>query len=531
MFKKSIWFTIVVCLWSLNYSFGQEWIRKYGGGAWDAGARWVIEDNDRGFIILGDAKNYKYGWIIKTDINGYVIWNKKLGNGNYLEIPMNIEKARTNGYIISGTTGKLDYKNDPFIMRMNSCMEIQWCKVISTPNHSDFGQRIRQLPDKGYIFLSRYHSANISSRISLIRFDSIGNMLWLQDYKPVDTLTFNEDGMDVLITGTNNYLITGFCYHTDSLPNGGGWIHPYFIKTDSLGDVIWELPYGVQNTFYGDAFNSVENFSGNIFSASRHTIPTYGDAPSMIKTSSNGTELYHKDLVANTRGGLATTITWLNSTKLVLAASWTTTGFIGPTGIFKIDTLGNIVAQKTFMNLTNTISSTAKTVDDKFISIGSNATNGVFQIYAFKVNSDMQYDTIYTHQFTYDSLCPHPIVSDTVDPDCDVIVSIEDPDLHPEKSQLQVFPNPATKQLHVLLPLQLVERSKTQSFFVTTVHQQWKETSLEVYNMSSVRIYQKNISKDQTRLEIDVSSWPKGMYFFRLVYNKQTVAGEKVIIE
>jgi len=51
----------------------------------DGYADWVIEDYDKGYIILGDAKNSTYGWLIKTDINGYVIWNKKIGTGNTMK--------------------------------------------------------------------------------------------------------------------------------------------------------------------------------------------------------------------------------------------------------------------------------------------------------------------------------------------------------------------------------------------------------------------------------------------------------------
>ncbi|MBN1198242.1 MAG: hypothetical protein JXA23_02740, partial [Bacteroidales bacterium] len=34
-----------------------------------------------------------------------------------------------------------------------------------------------------------------------------------------------------------------------------------------------------------------------------------------------------------------------------------------------------------------------------------------------KVNSDLEYDSIYTQPFTYDSLCPHPIISTPVELD------------------------------------------------------------------------------------------------------------------
>ena len=535
MFVRIYKYLIIFLLFftaSYHNIFAQTWIRIYGATNTDGYADWVIEDYDKGYIILGDAKNSTYGWLIKTDINGYVIWNKKIGTGKYHEGPVNMERTNDNGYIISGSTSKLDIDSDPFIMKMNSCMEIQWCEILNTPNHPDYGQRVRQLPDGGFIYLCRYHSYDYRKRISLIRFDSIGNVIWNQAYQPIDTLAFDEDGFDLFVSQNGDFLITGECAHPDPGGTGGGWDHSYFVKTDSSGSVIWELPYGIQQYYYGFANNSVRDSSGFIYSVGRHEKVPYGDAPCLLKTSPDGHEVYNKDLLPNTVLGISNTINWLNDTNLVIGASWAFNEYSGPTGIFKTDTLGNVRAQKTFMTLSNTISCTAKTFDNKFISVASNVTSqGVYQVYAFKVNSDMQYDTIYNYPFTYDSLCSHPIKSDTVNPNCDIIVSVSEPDSHPEKSQLKIFPNPATNTIYVIFPEQLVEKVQTQSFFVTTVHYQWKSTTLEAYDLNNKLVFQEEIPKDQTRLELDISAWGKGMYFFRLSYNKNTVAGKKVVIE
>jgi hypothetical protein len=71
--------------------------------------------------------------------------------------------------------------------------------------------------------------------------------------------------------------------------------------------------------------------------------------------------------------------------------------------------------------------STARTFDNKYITVGTNQNEiGRFVIYAFKLNSDMEYDTIYNAPFTYDSLCPYGITSDTTDLDCDLLVNIDE---------------------------------------------------------------------------------------------------------
>jgi len=63
----------------------------------------------------------------------------------------------------------------------------------------------------------------------------------------------------------------------------------------------------------------------------------------------------------------------------------------------------------TLPQLTNGFASTTKTFDDKFVSTGFMWQNTRNVIYLVKVNSNLQYDTNYSHQDTYDSLCSHPI--------------------------------------------------------------------------------------------------------------------------
>ena len=173
---------------------------------------------------------------------------------------------------------------------------------------------------------------------------------------------------------------------------------------------------------------------------------------------------------------------------------------------------------------------TAKTFDNKFICVSTNCPNSTCNIVAYKVNSDLKYDSIYTHPFTYDSLCPHQIVSDTIDPDCGLIVNVEEPFTRPLTHQLKIFPNPSSGQLNMIFPQYLIVSDNTGPVRSTTVYHQWKSTTLEAYNLNGEKMFQKEIPKDLVDLKLDLSTWPKGMYFFRLIYNKHMVADEKVIL-
>jgi hypothetical protein len=80
-------------------------------------------------------------------------------------------------------------------------------------------------------------------------------------------------------------------------------------------------------------------------------------------------------------------------------------------------------------------------------------------------------------------------------------------------------------------PKYLVVKDSNNGFGSTTVYHQWKSAVLEVYDISGKRVYEKEIIRAETSLDIDVSHWIAGVYNFRLLYNKQTVASEKVIVQ
>ena len=150
--------------------------------------------------------------------------------------------------------------------------------------------------------------------------------------------------------------------------------------------------------------------------------------------------------------------------------------------------------------------------------------------YAWKLNSDLEYDTLYTHPFVYDSLCPHPIASDTILLDC-VVVGINEPFENPQTGRLKVYPNPASDILHLEIPQQLKSVTQSPVFNLTTVYHQWKSAMLEVYDLFGEKVYSGEVRQPEKLIDLGVAGWGRGMYVVRLVYNGKTVASEKVLIK
>jgi len=504
---------------SLN-SPAQDWPKTYTGTY----ARWLSESYDQGYFIIGPRSNYKLSWILKLDINGLLLWGKKIGNGQYLCIAGCIEPTMDGGFVISGQTNKYDSWGDPFIMKFTACGEVQWCTAISLPSTDDFAISVKPTPFNEFVLLTIYSDPSPWHHTQLYKFDSTGALIWRQDY-PVQGNAFEDEPRNLRVD-SSTYLISGMCYYPDpGVP--GGYERPYYISTDTAGNVNWRLVYGAVNGFHGMSFfPPLKSTSNYFYDITWHS--NFCDTPALIKFSEEGEELYYQNLYPEACPGHYGSVNFLDDITFVIQVGGTVNGEKYYKWV-KTDTLGIEQQAKYYTEDWMRASSYAIiTSDQKIASLSSNLSN---TFYFYKINSDLELDSIYTIPITYGSLFPYPIVSDTVNPDCGLIVSVVDQEQNSEAYRLKVYPNPTTNKLTVDIPEYLQKQTGPAGFQASTVYHKWGPAMLEVYDLFGKKRMEQVVHQGQNPLEIDVSQWGNGMYVFRLVFRGETVTSEKVVVE
>ncbi len=495
----------------------QEWIKYFATGSYSS---YCIENYDKGYILAGSVNYGKYGWVIKTDINGNKLWDIKIGDGIQYTNTNNIERTSDYGYILCGSTRIFNSPHsDPYIMKLNKCGELEWCKGIVYDNSGDGAISVKPTSDGGYVLTALFYGNNPDDLIRMFKFDNTGELVWYRIFNEDPNVVSEE--IRTMYADDSTFLLTGFCYY----PN---WIKPYFIKTDTSGNVDWTLAYSQHMGlgFIGEANATIKDIHGNYYSAGRN------NSPELFKFSSDGYEIINVELIPGSYSGNATTIVYLNDSTLVFGSAWSMNGTTNEMALLKTDTMGNVQAIKHLPDPDHGgLYWSSKTIDDKIITIGNSSINGSSRITLYKVNSNLEYDSVYTRPFTYDSLCPDTIVSHTISLNCDVLVDVDEPLNKPETTTLKIFPNPANQNLKLEFPKYLVVKDSNNGFGSTTVYHRWKSAVIEVYDFSGKRVYEKEIIRAETSLDINVSHWVEGVYNFRLVFNKQQVASEKVIVQ
>ena len=474
-------------------SFSQNWPKIYGDNIHAYGLK-ILESYDKGFVICGDIlkdpSTFKYGWIIKTDINGNILWNKKFGDSYREDYFLDMDYTADNGWIISGVTSQLDIMNDPVYVKLNACGEIEWCKIFTSPGYNT-ANGVVSLPNGEFIgMLQYYNSDGIVNRIGLVKMDASGEPLWIKYLAQQDTAAHNEDGFYLYQLPDTNYLVTGRTFNPS--------LKPYLIMTDTTGNEIWNINWPNGNAGY--AGQSAFTSNNMIYNASQLRFPEQPKIPYLLKCSRQGEVINQYPLLGDTivNGG-AETIYLLNDSTLYSGITWTDDPLLqyGYSDILKTDTLGNLKLQRRLLNSMYPPTSIAETSDSNLLVLGYYPTGSNWDIYLWKMNQDLQDDTLSTQALTYDSLCPYPIVNDTLALNCSLFVDVKEiPTQEQYESTIRISPNPAKDWIVLNLP----EGSYP------------KPVELSIYNLFGQEVINQVTQAQDRNITLNIAGLSQGLY-------------------
>jgi len=211
-----------------------QWNKTYGGTALDSG--WsVVQNIDGGYTVAGRTASYGAGgndfWLIKTDVSGNIMWNKTYG-GTGTEQANYMIKTSDGGYLMFGpTTSFAIGGQDAWLVKTDVNGNMLWNRNYGGTGN-EFCVYVIQTSDGGYAFCGAENSFGAGGTdVWLVKTDATGNMLWQKTYGGPN----NEDAYSMIQTNDGAYVLAGgtrsFGYGTANPPYSD-W---YIIKTDSEG--------------------------------------------------------------------------------------------------------------------------------------------------------------------------------------------------------------------------------------------------------------------------------------------------------
>jgi hypothetical protein len=172
---------LAVCL---DANGNEVWIRIYGG-LLDDSAKSIIECSTGGYAILANTLSFGAGnidfWLLRTDVDGNLLWNKTYGGTNRDE-GFEIIEYVTGDFVMVGSTASLGEPNgDCWVVRVNSLGSNVWGTSFGGPLQ-DFATGIINCLRGGFAIVGIYNYITTLDYTRVVRMYPDGSVVWNAPY-------------------------------------------------------------------------------------------------------------------------------------------------------------------------------------------------------------------------------------------------------------------------------------------------------------------------------------------------------------
>lgn len=218
--------------------------------------------------------------------------------------------------------------------------DTSWTRTFGGSN-IDVGYCVQQTADGGYIITGYTRSFGTMSgrNVLLIKTNEIGELVWVNAYGG----NSDDEGYSVQQTKDGGYIIAGY---TKSY--GSGMMDVFLVKTDSMGNELWNKVFGGTNDEEGYAVLETED-GGYLIAGATSSFSNGGRDVWLIKTNSSGNEMWRKNIGGLSSDG-ARDIQPTSDGGFIITG-WTFSqggGYLGNALLLKVDSLGNETWSKAF---------------------------------------------------------------------------------------------------------------------------------------------------------------------------------------
>jgi hypothetical protein len=339
----------------------------------------AVRTRDGGFIMAGmvlsrspdmTPHNIDDMWVIKTDANGNLLWQKAMG-GSYLDRARKVIEMEDGGYTVVGTVESYDGDipaihgyNDAAIVRLDAAGNIKWKKVWGGSGREAAHAAV-ETADGGLIISGSSNSNDGdmegqlkgSSDIWLLSLDKDGNSRWQKTIGGMG----GEDHTSIIKTADNTYLLLGTTSSNDgefASDVTNNYLHAFIREIDANGNKLMHVNY--TGSEYGQLSSGVQTADGGFIliggneSNDGDFISNRGGRDAwLLKIDRRGNKAWQK-LLGGSSGDEAYSVRIVDNGYLVIGDSWSENRDLNANlgdndiWVFQVDDKGTIQWQKSF---------------------------------------------------------------------------------------------------------------------------------------------------------------------------------------
>jgi hypothetical protein len=223
------------------------WSRFFGGSAGDYPGG-IEPCSDGGFVLFGSTASFGAGssdiWLIKTDASGDSQWTRTFGGLNSDQTRSAVQTA-DGGFFIAGYTVNFGAGTEDFwLIRTNANGDSLWSRTFGGPSNERCFTSI--LGTSGNIYMAgdaRSYGGG-DKDVWLVAASPDGDSLWSRVFGG----QFDEECRSIKLAADGGFFLVGG-KNMDGADNWNVWV----IRTDSLGNELWNRTYGADLNDFGGA--------------------------------------------------------------------------------------------------------------------------------------------------------------------------------------------------------------------------------------------------------------------------------------
>ena len=211
----------------------EEWSRTYGGTASER-FYCVRQTSDGGYIAVGSTYTYadwEEVWLVKTDAQGNEEWSRLYG-GPYDDAAYEVEQTADGGYVMFGTYDRGMFDGYCYVIKTDAEGDISWEKIFKNGDMASLSAG-QQTADGGYVAVGwvdiSMNQYLCLDKVFMVKLDAEGNKEWDRIYGGLRL----GGACSVHQTDDGGYIMGAWTYLPFQTPEGA------LIKTDRIGKQEW----------------------------------------------------------------------------------------------------------------------------------------------------------------------------------------------------------------------------------------------------------------------------------------------------
>ncbi|MBW8050317.1 MAG: T9SS type A sorting domain-containing protein [Cytophagales bacterium] len=502
--------TLGIRLIKINKYGDAIWVRTFGGMYEDyAGA--VIQNKDENYLVVGSKGNAPGGfggdvWLIKTDKNGNLLWDKTYGWGD--DAGLSIQQTNDDGYILGGWTtagGILRL----FLIKIDTSGVVQWQKRYGIGTWSTLNS-VKQTPDGGYIVGGALaKNTGTLDDVYAMKTDSAGFIQWSKTFD--GGMSYWDNGFAIDLTTDGGYIIAGYSNYYDWPPFSN--LDGFVIRLDASGNELWRKTFAYSGHDWFRAIHQLPD-GGYIIAGSSDKDGTGNTDMWLLRLDENGDSLWSRRFGGGD-GDDALDMQITNDNGYILCGSTKSFATVGirevylvktdcwgftdssyqPTADFSVDSI--IINNVYFTNISDSACTYKWFFGDGDSSIIENTTHtyldtGTYSVMLIAYTAGRSDTMVRQVQITN-------------------VVSIKA--VKGIKNWVKVYPNPNDGNMQIDYQLH-----------------KWQEGKLIMYDIMGKLLFTYKLVNEKNTLKISESALSYGLYFYKIVIDNNVVSTDKLLI-